>query len=43
MVLRILDQVNFDASRVRPNFSLDAAAGATVISQGRKREHLAHG
>jgi hypothetical protein len=26
----ILDQVNFNAGRVRPNFSLDTAAGATV-------------
>jgi hypothetical protein len=27
----ILNQVNFDAGRVRPNFSLDAAAGATLF------------
>lgn len=27
----ILDEVNFDAGRVRPNFSLDAAAGVTLF------------
>ena len=32
----ILDQVNFNAGRVRPNFSLDAAAGATVYHKEEK-------
>jgi hypothetical protein len=32
----ILDQVNFSASRVRPNFSLDAGAGATVYHKEEK-------
>jgi hypothetical protein len=27
----ILNQVNFDAGRVRPNFALDLAAGATLF------------
>jgi hypothetical protein len=32
----IVDQVNFNAGRVRPNFSLDAAAGATVYHKEEK-------
>ena len=32
----ILDEVNFDAGRVRPNVSLDAAAGATVYHKEEK-------
>lgn len=32
----ILDQVNFNAGRVRPNSSLDAAAGATVYHKEEK-------
>ena len=32
----ILNQVNFNANRVHPNFSLDAAAGATLYHKERK-------
>jgi len=36
----ILDQVNLNAGRVRPNFSLDAAAGATVYHKEEKNISL---
>jgi outer membrane cobalamin receptor len=37
---RVVDRVNFDTGRVRPNFSLDASAGAVIVKTAKRSLQL---